>query len=427
MSLILFEKSFASHEKSKFWSKLNGDINPESLSKSSHKKYWFECSKCNHNFEMGLNRITNSDSWCLYCSSSKLCNENNCKKCYNKSFASQEKSKFFSKLNDNINPRYIFKSSQKKYWFDCPTCNHTFESKINSISQGYWCPYCCFPPQKLCENILCKLCFDNSFASNEKSKFWSKINGDIVPRQKFKMSNKKFWFECNICLHTFESALHHISFDNIWCSYCSNSKLCDEKNCDKCYEKSFASFEKSKYWNVDKNKNIKPREIFKSCNNKFWFDCPMCKGTFETALNDVKKGNWCPFCKNKTELKLYKNISTIYPEIIRQYKVEWCKNTSYLRFDFFIPELNIIIELDGPQHFRQISNWLSPDNQHKNDKYKEKCANDNNCSIIRILQEDVWLDKYNWCKELIYNIDEIKNGDDIVNIYLCKNNEYDNF
>ena len=56
---------------------------------------------------------------------------------------------------------------------------------------------------------------------------------------------------------------------------------------------------------------------------------------------------------------------------------------------------------------------------------KLKCANENGYSIIRILQYDILKDKYDWLKELCETIEETKNGSDIVNIYLCKNNEYD--
>jgi very-short-patch-repair endonuclease len=132
------------------------------------------------------------------------------------------------------------------------------------------------------------------------------------------------------------------------------------------------------------------------------------------------------FCKNKTEAKLYTIFKNIYSSLITQFKTEWCKNISYLPFDFCIQEHKIIIELDGRQHFEQVSNWTSPEEQFKNDKYKEKCANDNGYLIIRILQEDVLNDTYDWLKELCDAIERIKNGYE-KNIYLCKNREYDNF
>jgi very-short-patch-repair endonuclease len=129
----------------------------------------------------------------------------------------------------------------------------------------------------------------------------------------------------------------------------------------------------------------------------------------------------CPRCINKTEGKFYNIMIKIYPEIIEQFKVEWCKNK---RYDFCIQKHKIIIELDGPQHFRQISNWSTPEEQFKNDKFKEECANNNGYSIIRILQEDVLNDTYDWLNYLCKTIEEIINNNKITNVYLCKGNEY---
>jgi very-short-patch-repair endonuclease len=148
---------------------------------------------------------------------------------------------------------------------------------------------------------------------------------------------------------------------------------------------------------------------------------------FTQRPNNHLNGMKCPLCKQKTEAKLYDKLLPIYPSLVSQFKQEWCKNLRHLPFDFCIPEHKIIIELDGRQHFQQVSNWSSPEEQFENDKYKEKCANDNKYSAIRILQDDVLNDTYDWCKELCDAIEEIKNGDEIVNIYLCKNGEYDAF
>ena len=56
--------------------------------------------------------------------------------------------------------------------------------------------------------------------------------------------------------------------------------------------------------------------------------------------------------------------------------------------------------------------------------YKMKCANENGFSIIRILQEDVFKDKYDWLRELLENIDKIVSDNVVQNIYMCKKNEY---
>ena len=71
--------------------------------------------------------------------------------------------------------------------------------------------------------------------------------------------------------------------------------------------------------------------------------------------------------------------------------------------------------------------WKSPEEQKERDKYKEKCANNNGYSVIRILQTDVFNDIYDWKTELINNIEKIKTDNIIQNIYMCKNNEYEQF
>ena len=56
-----------------------------------------------------------------------------------------------------------------------------------------------------------------------------------------------------------------------------------------------------------------------------------------------------------------------------------------------------------------------------------KCANKNGYSMIRIVQEDVFKDKYHWLQELLGNIDKIVSEKVVQNIYMCKNDEYKYF
>ena len=72
----------------------------------------------------------------------------------------------------------------------------------------------------------------------------------------------------------------------------------------------------------------------------------------------------------------------------------------------------------------QISNWRTPEEQYESDQYKEKCANENGFSVIRIIQGDVWNDKYEWLNELIQNIIKLTSDNIKQNIYMCKNSEY---
>jgi len=340
------------------------------------------------------------------------------------SFASHPKSEFWSNRNEGKPEDYAL-NSHKKCWFDCE-CGHDFESTLLNINHGNnWCPYCSNPPKLLCSNI-CILCEDHSFASHPKSTCWSSEN-KLTPRQVFKHADrKKYKFVCDLCFHKFEISLKHVSSNKRWCPYCSHQLLCDNANCSSCFNNSFASVERSKYLN---DKTINPRMLFKSTNKKHMFDCDKCDNTFETQLSDITKGIWCPNCVNKTEEKLYNEL-TKYHNVRRQFKPDWCKNSKtnkHLPFDFVLEGLNIILELDGPQHFKQIGNWQSAELTKINDIYKMKCANENGYSVIRLLQKDIWHNKYDWLQELLENINKIILENRVQNIYMCKKNEYKEF
>jgi len=179
-----------------------------------------------------------------------------------------------------------------------------------------------------------------TFDSHPKSKFWS--NRDIQkPNEVALNSHKKFWFDCGECGHPFESSLLNINKGNNWCGYCSNppKKLCD---CSNCYNKSFASVERSKHLN---DKTIKPRMLFKNTNKKFKFDCDICNKVFSCQLSDITKGVWCSNCVNKTEKILFDKLVEKYDSLKRQYKVDWCKNIKHLPFDFVIEERKLLLNL----------------------------------------------------------------------------------
>jgi very-short-patch-repair endonuclease len=426
-----FEKSFASHEKAQHWSSRNLSTQPINILKGTPKKYWFKCNKCPHEFESQISGITGErNRWCKYCSNQALCNNENCNYCFEKSFASCKESNYWSSRN-NKTPREVFKKSDSiKYWFKCDKCPHEFEKDCYHItSQKSGCPYCAITNGIVCGNEKCNYCFDKSFASHEKAQHWSSRNLPTQPINIKKGSEIKYWFKCYKCPHEFNVVLNSIT-NGQWCPYCAEpcKKLCDNEKCNYCFEKSFASHEKSQFWSIQNDK--KARELCKMSGKKFWFKCEDCNQEFQTVLASITKHNtWCPYCVNKTEQKLYNFLINHY-SVIRQFKEEWCENpktNNKLPFDFCILAYKVIIELDGPQHFKQIMNWKDPKIQQDLDRYKQQQANMNGYRVIRILQEDVFYDRYDWMSEIKQTIEYLNKNDGIKNVYLCKNEEYMNF
>lgn len=406
-----YEKSFASHHRAINWSSDNY-YKPEDYCISSDEKCWFYCEKCTHTFDAKLSSIS-AGKWCPYCviPSRILCNDDDCKICFERSFTSHPKSKFWSDKND-LTARQCLKASNKKYLFNCD-CSHEFKATLNDIINGMFCAYCA--NKKLCDNAECKICFDKSFASSQKTRCWSDKN-DLTARECFKSSNKKCCFNCNNCGHEFKALLNNISAGK-WCPYCSGRCICDNIECNTCFKGSFASHPKSEFWSDKNEKN--PRECSISSGKKFWFKCENAHDFDSTLANITNLNNWCPKCKNKTERKLYEYLVILYPNIKTQVKFDWCKNVNNncLPFDFVIEDLNIIIELDGEQHFKDMNHWNSiAAEQQKNDVFKMLCALVNGYRIIRIYQPTVLSDLTDWQSVLLESINEN------INIYYLAQN-----
>ncbi|AEA07241.1 putative restriction endonuclease [Lausannevirus] len=328
----------------------------------------------------------------------KLCGREECKPCFSRSFASCDKAKYM--VEGQRNPLVVFRFDKKKLAFKCPKCFHDFEMAPNNLSVGQFCPFC--SSSKLCCSDDCRICFEKSFASHEKSKYCNVQKSKFEPKNVFLNSSKKLWFDCPMCDHQFEAAVEKV-FRGRFCPFCKNKKLCYSESCDMCYKNSFASHPKAKFWITEKNKST-ARNVAIRSSKKIWVRCE--KGhEFESDPNNISRGSWCAICKNKTEEKLLRFLEKHFENVVFQFEPFWSKNPRtgcYLPFDFCVSKT--IIELDGRQHFQQVKNWKSPEQQQKVDRYKEKCALKNGYSVVRILQRDVWLDRGEWQKILLESI-----------------------
>jgi len=401
-----FDRSFASHPKAEFWHPEWNILTPRDVSISNGNKSWFICplEECNHTFESRIADVTRADdpTWCPYCAGKKLCSFGECDSCFKRSFASHPRSEFWHPDREwNIlTPREISISCNEKGWFICPSekCGHEFESAIHCITKLYkptWCPYCCTTAPKICTDE-CDSCFDRSFASHPKSEFWHPEWNILTPRDVSISNGKKFWFICpsEKCGHVFESCLASVTKLNkpTWCPYCAvpSKKLCSDE-CDSCFNRSFASHPRAQFWHPEWN-NLTPREVVIHSGKKFWFKAE-CNHEFESVLGSItsKTPTWCPYCKNKTENLLFQWLTDNGFSSDRQIKFDWCRNPEtkrHLPFDFLVD--NTIIELDGPQHFEQTSNWQSPELTQLSDTHKERMALHRGHPVIRLLQQEVW-------------------------------------
>ena len=94
------------------------------------------------------------------------------------------------------------------------------------------------------------------------------------------------------------------------------------------------------------------KSVYINAKNKMIIICPI-HGEFEQTPSDHLSGYGCSKCSSSKGEKLLINLfeKNKIP-YIHQYRIPDCK---YLyRYDFYLPEANILIEFHGIQHYKPI-------------------------------------------------------------------------
>ena len=101
---------------------------------------------------------------------------------------------------------------------------------------------------------------------------------------------------------------------------------------------------------------------------------------------------YCPICyykKSHGEILIYKFLCEFNYEFQKEFIFPDLPN---LRFDFFLPQYNIVIEFDGEQHYHPIDFFGGEKEFYKlkeRDKIKNQYCLSNNLSLFRIPYTEV--------------------------------------
>lgn len=141
-------------------------------------------------------------------------------------------------------------------------------------------------------------------------------------------------------------------------------------------------------------------------NSKYKIEviCPNCEETRYKRIVDVYR------CKSisctcgdgrsypeKFTYDVLKQLGTNIQIQLSRTTFEWCEGK---RYDFYIPEYNMIIETHGEQHYKNTT-WSTMEDQRKNDKYKRELALNN--GIKHYIELDCRYSKMEHIRESIIN------------------------
>ena len=315
----------------------------------TQKKYYFKCPKKLHNSELKhINSFVSSEVVlkCNQCNSfGQWCIENN----------HEDWLELWDYELNKYSPFEVIKSSNKKYWFKCPRGIH--ESELKNINSFIYektvlkCNYC---------NSFGQYLIDE-FGENALELYWDYKLNKVNPFKIAKNSNTQIWIKC-------QEKEYHNSYKTKASGFAKGYRC---PNCCNFHGKvhpkdSFAQYHIDntdkdfieKYWS-DKN-TIDPFSIAPYSETQIWIKCQNDEEheDYEIKSYYFTYGGRCNRCNESSygerEISIWLDNKNIKYKREKIFEDLLGVGNNYLRYDFYLPEHNLLIEYQGVQHYQPI-------------------------------------------------------------------------
>ena len=293
------------------------------------------------------------------------------------------------------------KKSHQKYYNECIErgLDLPIEDYINArtkikhkCSKGH--VYCQVPYAHL-SGSGCPICITTKVHNNQRKNPLQYISeceskGYDLPIEDYINKKTKIKHRCNNC-------------GNIYAQTPSNhlrGQGCPKCGTNKSHNKQRKS--KEKYHNECKEKGLDlPIEPYVNATTKINHMCNKNHIYNQTPHNHLQ-GYGCPVCSESHGEKYVRNyLDKNNINYISQKRFHDLKDKTYLSYDFYLPEYNMLIEYQGIQHYESIKfngkNKSNLEKQQEHDNLKRKYAKDNGYKLLELkytLNTQELVDKY---------------------------------
>jgi very-short-patch-repair endonuclease len=312
-----------------------------------------------------------------------------------------------NQYNQNIDPSKLSCGSQTICHWKCSNPNvkcdhHIWQTSVTNrcgvnASGGSKCPFC----------VHGKCCPCNSFPTlyphlvhefelamqTDIGKSNCNIDLSIVTCS----SDRVCWWKCvdhETCdAHIWQAPVYSRT-RGCKCPFCNGGA---SGICCQCKSLAIACPELMEEFMFEKNNHIDPYKISYGSSKKCWWQCSTCDHEWCTIIDfRTNRRTGCPKCQSShLELETAYVLKSLGIDFIIQKVYSDCTDKRHLKFDFYLPKYNILIEVDGQQHFEIVTfagvNDPGRDinDRHRKDRIKNMYTETNTIHLLRISYSEI--------------------------------------
>ena len=347
----------------------NGDFLPSQVSIGSEKKAWWKCEK-GHSWQAVINSRVRGNG-CPYCSNKLILPG------FNDLFTTNPdlKDEWDYERNEKVHlsPLKLSSGSNKKAYWLCKKCGHSWKALVSTRSIGYGCPECGKIMNQ--ENRLRTMAANNPLFKQypELEKEWdyeknANVNISLVPAS----SNRYAWWICDKG-HSYRCQINSRTNNKQGCPYCHGQKVLSGIN-----DLQTLNHKLAEEWDYEKNGDLKPSDVFSHATKHVWWKCPICGESWKAQINNRANGRGCPNCNptgtSFVEQAIFYYTKQIFPDAKNRYL-----HNGY-ELDIFIPSQNVAIEYDGA-FFHSVKGSI------ERERKKDSFCKESGITLIRLREK----------------------------------------
>jgi len=338
----------------------NGDLKPTEVTKGSHKKVWWKCSK-GHEW-LGVIKNRDSGNCCPYCSNNKVLPGYNDLATVNPKLAAEWSQK------NTVSPSMVIRGGDQKYYWICPLGHEDYLSSVDQRYRGQGCPICAlqsqtsFPEQALFYYIKQLFpCAVNRYIhenheldifipsksigieyngyfshkgkeqkDSDKKDYFLNCGIEVLTIKEYKKASEchgaDFYIHerttCNSITKLVSDVLLKIAPDNTISVDCNRDQTrIKAQYIDSVKKNSIAEAkpEIMSEWDYEKNGDVKPEFVGRNSKLKYYWICPTCGYSYLAAPTSRFRGTGCPACAGKVVQPGFNDLKTKNPEVASEW------------------------------------------------------------------------------------------------------------
>ena len=242
----------------------------------------------------------------------------------------------------------------------CLKCNNTFLASPVSVLKSFNCPYCGIL------TLFTKDCIQYHINNSLGTDYLLQDNAQSVADYVTLLHTK--------CGNTYKVKLNN-ALSGYGCPACyGNEKKTTEQYIQECKDKEYDI----------------PIEDYVNNRTRIKHKCSKGHIYYQTPYAHSRLNHGCPICKESHGEKFIRNYLDKHNiKYVPQKRFKDLKDKTYLSYDFYLPDYNMLIEYQGIQHYESINikgsgKYSNLKKQQYHDNLKREYAKDNGYKLLEL-------------------------------------------